>query len=214
VGQGDLDRESWAVTPFSIQPFTVRTGTRTTIDAVRERGWKFMVAATGELLTNGIPYAVDSGAWTAHTKGRPFDMQAYQTAVLRLGRDAEWVALPDIVGGGLASLDLSLSSLVWTRQHTARVFLVLQDGMLPEHVAGLDVDGWFLGGSTEWKLRTLPMWGACATEHGRPLHVGRVNSAKRIKACIMAGAASFDGASVSLFPSTLPALDAAARWKR
>jgi hypothetical protein len=85
--------------------------------------------------------------------------------------------------------------------------------MVPEEVVqhiGPRV-GIFVGGTTEWKLETLASWGALANSSGSWCHVGRVNTARRIRACIAAGALSFDGTSVAKFPSTLELLDRAAR---
>jgi len=55
----------------------------------------------------------------------------------------------------------------------------------------------FRGG---WKLRTMPAWGALARELGCWLHIARVNSARRIRLCHLAGANSFDGTCVTKFP--------------
>lgn len=43
------------------------------------------------------------------------------------------------------------------------------------------------------------------------LHVGRVNTKKRIRLCQEAGADSFDGSGVSRFSAHLPVLDSAVR---
>lgn len=81
-------------------PYASRTGTRRNLDALRARGWHLLVSATGVLRTEGFPYAIDNGAWTAHNKGRPIDLRLFWLALVLLGASAEWVALPDIVGGG------------------------------------------------------------------------------------------------------------------
>ena len=43
--------------------------------------------------------------------------------------------------------------------------------------------GIFVGGSTPFKLETMPAWGELAREIGCWLHVGRVNSGRRIRDC-------------------------------
>jgi hypothetical protein len=45
----------------------------------------------------------------------------------------------------------------------------------------------------------------------RHYHVGRVNTARRIRLCAEAGADSFDGTSVTMFSCTLPLLESARR---
>lgn len=71
--------------------------------------------------------------------------------------------------------------------------------------------GIFIGGSTEWKLETMAMWGDLATSFGAWCHVGRVNSVRRIRKCALAGATSFDGTSASRYSVSLRKLDDAAR---
>ncbi len=144
------------------------------------------------------PYALDSGAWTAHRSKGAFDTQAYTHTVRRLGAGADWIVLPDVVQGGTASLRLSLS-WVTSIATVAPVLIAVQDGLLPSVVAPHlnDRVGIFVGGSTAWKIRTLPAWGDLARQQGCWLHVGRVNSALRIDQCRSAGARSIDGSGVS-----------------
>lgn len=52
-----------------------------------------MVSARGVLRTEGFPYALDNGAWTAFQKGEPFDGAAFERAVKLLGADADWIVL-------------------------------------------------------------------------------------------------------------------------
>jgi hypothetical protein len=158
------------------------------------------------------PYALDNGAWGAHQQGTPFDEAAFELALAAVGRGADWVVAPDVVGGGLYSLSVTrawLPKLAGLRL----VLVAVQDGMQPADVVGLlgPRCGLFLGGTTEWKLNTLNLWGQLAARVGCYFHVGRVNTARRIRACKQAGADSYDGTSVTKFPSTLPLLDSARR---
>ena len=94
-----------------------------------------------------------------------------------------------------------------------RQLLAVQDGMTPadvaEHVG--PHRGIFVGGSTEWKLRTMLEWGAFCRGAGAYLHIGRVNSVKRIALCVASGANSIDGTSASRFSVTTAKLTNAAR---
>ena len=95
------------------------------------------------------------------------------------------------------------------KDYDALLLIAVQDGMSTEDVSpllGKDI-GLFLGGSTEWKLNSLPAWGGVAKEKECYFHVGRVNSRKRINMCAMAGAHSFDGTSVTQFPRTFSRLN-------
>lgn len=187
--------------------YASRTGTRRNLAALRTAGWRLMVSARGVLRDEGFRYALDNGAWTAHQLGEPFDVAAFERAVDLMGYGADFIVLPDIVAGGMDSLKLSLSWMDRLREF--RTLIPVQDGMSPrdvgDHVS--TTRGIFVGGSTEWKLSTMEMWGRCAAEWRCWLHVGRVNSVKRVALCASAGATSFDGSSVTRYAVTLPKLD-------
>lgn len=199
--------------------YASRTGTRRNLAALRDAGWRLMVSARGVLRTEGFPYGLDNGAWTAFQRGEPFDVPAFERAVKLLGRGADWIVLPDIVLGGLESLDLSLGWLRRLRRRVAlrdAIFLIavqngMEEAMVRRRIArwlGPNV-GIFVGGDTEWKLATMAVWSKLAHARGAICHVGRVNSAKRIHACEAAGVDSFDGSSASRYSVTLRPLELA-----
>lgn len=190
--------------------YASRTGTRRNLAALRDAGWRILVSARGVLRNEGFRYALDNGAWTAFTQGEPFDVAAFEKALDLMGAEADWVASPDIVGGGMRSLELSESWL--PRLIDARLVLIpVQDGLTASDVRPLlgNRVGIFLGGSTEWKLATMREWGELAREVGCYYHVARVNTRRRIEMCSEAGATSFDGSSVSRFAASLPRLERA-----
>lgn len=197
--------------------YASRTGTRRNLDALRVAGWRLMVSATGVHRTEGFQYALDNGAWTAYVQGTPWDEEAFRRLVDLLGRDADFVVAPDIVAGGLASLRLSekwLARLTDADRPTLRRILVpVQDGMTAADITPLlsETVGIFVGGSTDWKLLTMGRWADVARERGAYCHVGRVNSAVRIRMCGRFGVDSFDGSSASRFALTLPNLEGARR---
>ena len=197
--------------------YASRTGTRRNLDALRAAGWRLMVSARGVLRTEGFRYALDNGAWTSFQRSEPFHVPAFERAVARLGADADWIVVPDIVMGGLASLQFSrdwLDRLRRRRALSGATFLIaVQNGMKPAHVGGMlgPQVGIFVGGDTRWKLATMAQWARLAHAHGAICHVGRVNSARRIHLCAAAGIDSFDGSGVSRFASALPPLDLARR---
>lgn len=192
--------------------YASRTGTRRNLAGLRARGWRLLVSARGVLRTEGFAYALDNGAWTAHQAGEPFDEAAFLRAHALLGAGADWTVAPDIVEGGLASLAYSLA---WLDRVLAvgPALLAVQDGMEPHLVADIlgPRVGVFIGGSTAWKLSTLPQWCRLGRERSCVVHVGRVNSAKRISLCAYHGATSFDGSSASRYAVELPGLDNARR---
>ncbi len=192
--------------------YASRTGTRRNLNALRKADWRLLVSARGVLRHEGFPYALDNGAWTAHQRGEPFDVPAFEKAVEWGGDNADWLILPDIVAGGLASLAMSMT---WAArlQGVCPMLLAVQDGIEPSDVkaiVGPDI-GIAVGGSTGWKETTCRKWGELARNCGAYLHVLRVNTARRIAICKDAGADSFDGSSATRFVKTLPMLDCARR---
>lgn len=196
-----------------MRAYASRTGTRRNLDAMREAGWRLIVSAAGCLRNENMAYALDNGAWTAFQQGKQLDEKLFMTAVERMGEGADWIVLPDIVAGGLRSLDYSLTWLERLRGIPTRLLIAVQNGMEVEDVRSFlnPAVGIFVGGDTEWKEKTAVQWGSVARRRNCYLHVGRVNSARRIAICNAAGANSFDGTSVSRYSCTLQPLDKATR---
>lgn len=193
--------------------YASRTGTRRNLDALRGCGWRLLVSAAGCLRSEGFPYALDNGAWSAFTRGRPFDELAFSVALRKMGGAADWTVIPDVVASGAASLDLSLRWMRRVLDESPRGMLAVQNGMTVADVrpfVGPRV-GIFIGGDTAWKLATLLDWTQLGREVGAWVHVGRVNTARRIAVCQLAGATSFDGTSASRFAKTVRPLDQARR---
>ena len=197
--------------------YASRTGTRRNLDALRTAGWRLMISARGVLRTEGFRYALDNGAWTSFQRGESFHDAAFERAVALLGPGADWVVLPDIVMGGVESLTFSrrwLDRLEHRRPLADTTFLIaVQNGMRPDHVRTLlgPRIGIFVGGDTAWKLATMAQWARLARSRGAICHVGRVNSARRIRLCAAAGVDSFHGSGVSRFAAALPPLEMARR---
>ena len=187
------------------------TGTRRNLYALKQNGWRLLVTPDVLLFSCPVPplwedrsvapFAVDNGAWGAFNRGVEWDADAFEALVKRCV-DPDWVVIPDIVAGGLESLDRSREWIPRLRElGVARMVLPVQDGMTPDDVRPLlapDV-GIFVGGSTEWKIESMAQWGALGAEVGAFVHVGRVNTEKRIKMCSAAGVHSFDGTSCTRF---------------
>lgn len=188
--------------------YASRTGTKVNLDEIGRCGWRLLVSARGVLRTEGFRYALDNGAWTAFQKKEPFDASAFVKAIDKLGADADFVAVPDAVGD--RDLTLALYEQWIPRLQGLRLYMPVQDGMT---VKDLDMfppcAGIFVGGGTEWKLRTMQAWRTIATERGMFLHVARVNSSRRIRACMSFGATSVDGTSASKYSVTTARLNRA-----
>lgn len=191
-------------------PYASNTGTRRNLQAMRDAGWRILLTPDNPRPPAHLRFAIDNGEWGMRDLPLPHDFQPFADLIERYGCAADFVILPDIVGGGMDSLDLSVSWIPRLRK-LQQLLLPLQDGMQPEAVGNVLREhrnvGLFLGGTTEYKLREIYGWGMVANSWRRWYHVGRVNSARRIRLCAEAGATSFDGTSVTRYACTLPLLD-------
>ncbi|HEX8107881.1 MAG TPA: hypothetical protein VF516_09150, partial [Kofleriaceae bacterium] len=138
----------------------------------------------------------DPAAYRDWRAGQPFN-------VCRWDRDMRWmsyrgivpdfVVVPDIVAGGLASLEWSA---FWrdTVPEEFRAYLAVQDGMTAADVVPhlTRYHGILVGGSLHWKLATGAVWAELARRHGLGCHIGRVGTAARVHWARSIGATSVD----------------------
>lgn len=131
-------------------PYASRTGTKRNLDALRARGWRLLVSATGVHRHEGFRFAIDNGAWTAHQRGTRFDGGLFVELLEKLGAGADWVVVPDVVGDARASLRLTARWLPRVERYGAPMLIGVQDGMRPRDIAPWVSGGAgvFLGGST------------------------------------------------------------------
>ena len=120
-----------------------------------------------------------------------------------------FVTAPDVVGDAAATLRRSEHFLPLIRHYTPfRAALVAQDGLEDLDVPWDEFDTLFIGGSTAWKLG--PAARALVSEANRRLkwvHMGRVNSLKRLRYADAIGCDSADGTYLTYAPDeNLPRL--------
>jgi len=151
------------------------------------------------------PWGFDNGAFGDYLAGKEFDIYRYGKSLSKALDMAEkyhppyMAVLPDIVGGGLRSLELSITAfelkLKWIRFPW---YLAVQDGM--EHYvkdielilkAYPEIAGIFLGGTDEFK-KTAPLWSSLAHKLDRRFHYARAGSVKKVREAIKANADSLD----------------------
>lgn len=196
---------------MTAHPFASKTTTRRNRDALIAAGWGVMISPTGcGLDTDGFSrVALDNGAWTFFQKGLPFDETLFRKTLEHVGHRVDWCVAPDIVCGGDESLALSMRWLPRCLDECQQVLIAVQNGMEPhqfEHIVGPRI-GVFVGGDTRWKEDTMADWGGLGLRTGCTVHVGRVNTMRRIALCNAARVSSFDGTSASKYNVTLPKLD-------
>jgi hypothetical protein len=197
-----------------MRSYASNTRTPRNLETFRCFGWRILLSPINPHPPAGLPFAIDNGAWPCFTQNLPFDSDGFARLVDAHGAAADFVVVPDIVAGGMKSLEFSLSWL--DRLRGIRLLLLpVQDGMNADDVgavlrrhAGIGI---FLGGSTEWKLHTMYGWGMVAHALGCYYHVGRVNSRRRIRLAHEAGADSVDGTAGTRYSVNVPKLDDATR---
>lgn len=152
-------------------------------------------------ISSGLPWAIDNGAFSG------FDAEAYMKLVAKCEghqrHGLRWVTAPDVVGDHDATLALFDQWGMYLMRRHLPIAFVAQDGCTRGDIPWDYIECLFIGGTTEWKLSqhvvTLIL---VAKMKCIPVHVGRVNSRKRIRWCFDQGVASVDGTSMSRFSET------------
>lgn len=154
----------------------------------------------GNSILAGMPYAADNAAYSNWDEGK------FISLLNRLqGLSPMWVASPDVVGKAIET-DRLLDKW-WPEIKEKRglpVALVLQNGQesigLP---AEWKFDAVFIGGDDAFKLGGYVRYIVeKMKKQGKPVHMGRVNSLKRVQYAFEIGCDSVDGTQFSMFSET------------
>jgi hypothetical protein len=167
----------------------------------------------GNKLPERRTWAADTGCFAAPER---YDTAAY-LAWLRDRRSAAprclFATAPDVVGDAAATLERATPVLPMIRAEGYPAALVAQDGLESLDVPWNTFDCLFIGGTTAWKLSEAA-YGLIAAAKAREkhVHVGRVNSLRRLRTMAIAGVDSADGTFLAFGPdANLPRL---AHWLR
>lgn len=115
-----------------------------------------------------------------------------------------FVAAPDVVGDCAATGALFDTWGGRIRDRGYRVALVAQDGLTWDTTPWDDLDAIFIGGSTEFKLGADAARIAVEAQLlGKWVHMGRVNTARRLHYAAAVGCDSVDGSGWSRFPTSM-----------
>jgi len=104
------------------------------------------------------------------------------------GQRPLWCLVPDMVGNRAETLRRWESYSPIALKYGWPLAFAVQDGMTPKDVPD-NASVVFVGGSTKWKWQTMAMW----CREFRRVHIGRVNTYRRLWDCHDAGAESVDG---------------------
>lgn len=157
--------------------------------------------AQGNPVPEGVEWCADNGCFG---KGYPGDdkwlawLASYSAEQISRCRFA---TAPDVVGDAAATLERSLPFLPKIRALGYPAAFVAQDGIEDIRIPWAEFDALFIGGSTEFKLGH-EAWRVAvnAKARGKWVHMGRVNSQKRLEYAAAIGCDSADGTYLTFGP--------------
>jgi hypothetical protein len=176
------------------------SGSTTTVSEVAQR-WPESLGillaprnrnSVASVVATGLPWAADNGAFSG------FDAERFLALLARMAGQPGllFVVAPDVVADAKATLAL------WPRWHKEihrrgmPAAFVLQDGQ--EHRPLPRADAYFVGGSTRWKLSPeAAALVAKGKRRGAHIHMGRVNTLRRLEYAWAIGCDSVDGSCFS-----------------
>ena len=156
----------------------------------------------GEVFKN-YKCALDNGAFSAFKKGYPFNEYKFYKTLDRcidLEIKLDFITTPDIVAGGIKSLEFSL---MWADrlQPYKYLALVVQDGMHEKDLTPDILERFshiFIGGSRAWKWDTASRWIDFTHNHGKLLHIGQCGTIGFLQRAAELGADSCDSTSFAV----------------
>lgn len=158
--------------------------------------------AQGNVIPDGALYACDNGRFG---KGWPGATEWYAwltRTVARYGADrCLWAVAPDVPLDAAATLAESLPWISRIRELGIPVAFAAQDGCELLGLPWADIDVLFIAGSTEWKIG--PAAEELAREaraRGKAVHIGRVNSRRRLRIAARFGCDTADGTYLAFGP--------------
>lgn len=174
-------------------------------------GWMTSPDKTNRGHCGRMAWAADNGCFA---QGDRFDAERWLRWLASLAPFAPrclFAVAPDVVGDAAATLARSAPHLPTIRRLGFGAAFVTQDGCHSDLVPWDALDCLFVGGTDAWKLgeRSYALC-AEAKARGKWVHMGRVNSLRRLRACRVSLVDSADGTQLAHRPDeTLPLLR---RW--
>jgi hypothetical protein len=148
------------------------------------------------------PWAADNACFA---KGDRFDLPAYLAWLKKIPNDLRsrclFATAPDVVGDWNATWERSRDVLPKLQKLGYAAAVVVQDGCLASEMDWQAIDAVFVGGSTKWKLSQDAENVCCAARQRQKwVHMGRVNSFRRLQASVDFGCQSVDGTFLAFGP--------------
>lgn len=161
----------------------------------------------GSPAPDGAAWCADNGCFSTNYVGddRWF---AWLASKAHRAESCVFATAPDVVGDAAATWERSREWLPRIRSLGFPAAFVAQDGIERTAIEWSAFDVLFLGGSTDWKLGTAARAvTAEAKRRGKHVHMGRVNSRRRLLYAQAIGCDSADGTYLAFGPDrNLPKL--------
>ncbi|MFC8660603.1 hypothetical protein [Streptomyces sp. NPDC057199] len=158
--------------------------------------------AQGNRIPDGAFYACDNGKFGKGWPGADIWSEWLQRTVNRYGADrCLWAVAPDKPLDAAGTLDESLPWLACIRELGVPAAFAAQDGCDLLGLPWDEFDVLFLAGSTAWKIG--PVAARLAEEaraRGKAVHMGRVNSLRRLRIAEGVGCQTVDGTFLAFGP--------------
>lgn len=146
------------------------------------------------------PFAADNGCYARGPLLPNTTAYNHLQQVLRSHPGCLFLPANDVVGDWQSTITaFHEGGRDLVRSLNVPVAIVLQDGASETSVPWSQIDAVFIGGTTNWKLSAGPLIVA-AKRRGLWVHVGRVNSFKRILWAASLGVDSVDGTHLAFGP--------------
>lgn len=154
----------------------------------------------GNRLPDGVVFCADNGAYG---KGYPGDAAWWSWLQALPPERCAFAVAPDVPFDAAATLARSQPWLPRIRSLGILAAFAAQDGLTEQTTPWDDFDVLFIGGTTEWKMgRLARALIRAAKARGKHVHMGRVNSEKRLRYAKFIGCGSADGTYIAHGPDT------------
>lgn len=151
---------------------------------------------TREMLQLVPFFGVENDAFNGYDEARFFRMLELLSGYREKAR---FVPAPDVVGDFDKTLYIFGKMQPVLKDLGFPVAIVTQDGATVDRIPWSDVDALFVGGSNRHKDRESRDLILEAKRRGLWVHVGRVNTRRRIRYCLELGVDTFDGTGFDRF---------------
>lgn len=163
-----------------------------------------MTPKSGMRLERTLRYPIWAADNDCFSPKRVFDLDRYLSWLEAMSPAAGtclFATAPDVVADAEATWERSREVLPRIRGLGYRAALVAQDGMEETRVKWSAFDCLFIGGTTAWKLSEAA-FGLIreAKARGKTVHMGRVNSRRRLLLAASVGCDSADGTVLAFGP--------------